>query len=426
VISLDAIVAELRRRKAAAAADWSVIERVTRRGVARSGGSFRRLDDAVRIGLVVHHDVGKGRGTGELVLEGDRGDAPASIIADADARALAMIGPPWTAPAPAAPARVELVDPLLEKITDATATTALSGVPAAVDAEAIVEHVAVRLATGGSGGRNLSVAWAETRVAVRAMVEKSGRTIEIVAEARRLGDLRLGERIRRASTELDELAGAGTPEAGSYSVVLHASAHAHGGYGLWQALVAQADAALVRQGLARYRPGSEIAPRAATADDPLDVISDGTLAFGTRSAPAGDRGEPVRRFVVIERGVARGLSLDQREAALAHREPNGGIRNLVVLPGRTAADELIRVAGAAVIEVKRFAWLDLDPRTGHAVARIAAGVVHDDKGHRPIAGGTLRFDVIAALASARRSRELATEGAIHGPTALRIDGVTIT
>jgi hypothetical protein len=425
VISLETLTAELRKGKRSS--DWSVVERVTRRGTSRPRDGFHRIDDDSWIELVVHRDVGRGRGTGEVELAGDRGDDPASIVAEAEARALAMIGPAWTTPAPAAPARVDLVDDQLVDIVPSTAPTALVGLATGTDAEAVVEHITVRLATGGISGRELAVTWTETRVRVRATIERDGHTVEIAAEARRIADLHLDARLRGAIGELGDRAGAAAPAPGVYTVVLRAAAHAHGGYGLWQALVAQADGALVRQGLSRYRLGSEIAPRASHVDEPLDVTSDGTLPFGIRSAPAGDRGEPVRRFAVVERGIARGLSLDQREGSLAQREPNGGIRNLVIGAGTTPIGELIApAAGATIVDVDRLAWLDLDPRTGTAVARIAAGGIRDAGGRRPIAGGTLRLDAIAAIASARRSRELATEGAVLGPAALRVDGVAIT
>lgn len=428
MIKVDALVSELKKSKHSGSSDWSVIERVIRRGTARPGAGYHRIDDEVRIDLVMHHDVGRGRGTGEVELTGDHDDDPVVLIAEAESRALAMVGPAWTTPPPAAPAKVDLADPALDDITAATAATALGGLPAGTDAEAIVERVAVRIATGGVSGRELAARWTETRVRVRALIERDGRSLELVAEARRIADLGLDVRVGRALAELSDRATATAPAPGTYTVVLRAAAHAHDGYGIWGALVAQADGALVRQGLSRYKLGDEIAPRAALADEPLDVHSDGTVPFGIRSAPAGDRGEPVRRFAVVERGVARGLALDQREAALAHREPNGGIRNLVIGTGATSLADLIAPAGTAtIVDVDRLAWLDLDPRTGLAVARIAAGGLRTvAAGRTPISGGTLRFDAIAAVAAARRSRDQVTEGAVAGPAAIRLDGIQLT
>ena len=426
MMKLDAITDELLARKRS---DFSVIERVVRRGSAMLDG-VRRVDDDRRIRIVVHRDVGRGRGTGVLELTGEHGDDAKAVVDDAEDRALQMIGPAWTTPAAAAPARVEVEDPSLaerELRLEEIAARVVRGLVGAVDAEAGIEQHTVRLSTGSTAGKGLAVKWTESRVTIRAVIEAGGRTGELAAEARRIADLELDDRIRRLIVDLGERATATPPKPGSYAVVLHAAAHAHGGgYGLWHALVGQADAALVRQGLSRYRPGRPIAPRANAVDEPLTVISDGTLPFAVRSTPAGEAGEPVRRWSLVERGVALGLALDLREAALARAEPNGGARNLVVPGGKTPLAELVRPGETPVLEVRRLAWLDLDPRTGLAVARIGAGTLHEAGGPRPIAGGTLRIDVIAALALARRSKETAIEGPVHGPAALRLDGVAIS
>jgi predicted Zn-dependent protease len=426
VIDLDALIAVLRKRKRS---DWSVVSRTVRRATVQTGRGLVRFDDETRIALVVHVDIGRGRGTGEIDVTGDAGDDPTAIVEAAETRALALVGPSWETPAPAAPAKVDLVDPQLEPADASAATAVLDRLPSTADGEVTVEHATVRLTTGGVSGRDLAVSWAETRIGVRAVLESSGRTVELAADARRIEDLRLAERIRLALVDADQAGAAIAPPPGTYAVALHATAHAHGGYGLWGALVVQADAALVRQGLSRYRPGEPIAPRANLVDEPLDVISDGTLRFGLLSAPCGDRGEPVRRFLVVERGIARGTAYDQREAALARREPNGGIRNLVIPGGSTPAADLLRPLSTpdapSLVEVRRFAWLDLDPRTGFAVASIAAGQLHTATGPRPLSSGTLRFDSVAALAAARRSKELLLEGPISGPAILRLDAITV-
>ena len=426
MIDLDGLVRELRRRRRA---DWSIIERDIKRGTARAGGALRRVDELLQIGLVVHRDLGRGRGTAELELAGDRDDDPVEIVELADQRALGVIGRSWATPRPAAPAKVALEDPAIAEATsglDAIAAGLLALLAATpVEGEATVEHTAVRLATGGVDGVAMTATWRETRATVRATLERGGRAVQLAIEARKLDDLAIADRSRAALSELDGGTG-GAPAAGVYPVVFHARAHAHGGgYGLWQPFVFHADAGLVRRGLARYKLGMPVAPGAAAAAEPLDIESDGTLAFGLRSAPLGDRGEPVRRFSIVERGVARGLSLDQREAAIARREPNGGIRNLLIGAGRSGADELLRVTAGPFVEVRRLAWLDVDPHSGLGVAAIAAAVLHDDRGRHAFRGGTIRGDLFRGLATAQRSRELVTEGPVRGPAAIRVEGLEL-
>src|SRR5439155_4262859 len=129
---------------------------------------------------------------------------------------------------------------------------------------------------------------------------------------------------------------------------------------------------------------------------------------GVLSAPLGDEGDAVRRWAMVERGVAAGLGLSPREAALRRRDPNGGVRNLAVELGSWTGE-----ASGKVLEVRRLRELAIDPYTGEASLEIALGVA----GGKPFAGGTLRLDLIAALAHARRSTKPLTRGAYVGPDA---------
>src|SRR5439155_22382561 len=119
-----------------------------------------------------------------------------------------------------------------------------------------------------------------------------------------------------------------------------------------------------RQGLTRYREQMPIVPGADQEREPLTVASDGSLEYGVRSAPIGDEGDAVRRFLLVERGVAAGLGLSPREAALRHRDPNGGVRNIVVTSGTWSGDAA--AGGGRVVEVRRLRHLALDRYTGDA------------------------------------------------------------
>src|SRR5205814_212917 len=182
----------------------------------------------------------------------------------------------------------------------------------------------------------------------------------IMREARRLDELDLDVAIAAAAADLGLLARARAPKPGPCALVLGPDALLHGGLGVWDAFAAQADAVVERQGLTRYREGSPIAPSADRVADPLTIDSDGALDFGTRSAPIGDEGDAVRRFALVDRGIAAGLGLAPREAALRHRDPNGGVRNLVVATGAWAGEP----PAGRVVEIHRLRALAIDPYTG--------------------------------------------------------------
>ena len=78
----------------------------------------------------------------------------------------------------------------------------------------------------------------------------------------------------------------------------------------------------------------------------------------------------MRRWTLVERGVAAGLALSPREAALRGRNPNGGVRNLVVETGAWNGT----ATGDRVVEIRRLRSLSIDPYTGDASLEIALGV----------------------------------------------------
>jgi predicted Zn-dependent protease len=335
---------------------------------------------------------------------------------------------------PAAPAQVATADPALgeHRVDDAAAAiaaaceaaartaapalTRLAGGDVAI-AELAVEVVRERVDVGTSQG--LHVRWDATEARVALLLVSGNRTTWARARARRRADLRLAELLATAAERLGGLAQAGPPPPGAYPVVLRLAALApdDGTLGVWAGFAAQADAALVRHGLSRYRPGHPVADGAAADPEPLTITSDGTLPYGLASAPLGDQGEPVRRFVLVERGVARELAFDQREAGLAGERPNGGVRNLVVAPGATPAAAL--AVGGPVLDVASLAWVELDPRTAQLSAGVEYGTLRDGDRAQPITGAVIRGDAIAALAHGQRSADTAARGAYQGPIAIR-------
>jgi hypothetical protein len=207
--------------------------------------------------------------------------------------------------------------------------------------------------------------------------------------------------------------------AGPCALVLGPDALLHDGLGVWSAFASQADAVVERQGLTRYRERAPIAPGADQVAEPLTITSNGARDFGLLSAPVGDQGDAVRAFALVTRGVAAGLGLTPREGALRGRDPNGGVRNLEVATGSWPGT--IDPGSTRVVEVRRLRSLAIDPYTGDASLEIALAVEHGTGAPRPFAGGSLRIDLIAALARAKRSARTITRGAYAGPDAVWVD-----
>ena len=405
-------------RRAFAIDDWGA--RATAGTVAwhrRDGEGVRTGEQAIgRYRAIVHRDVPAGRGSAVLELDAGASGELAGAVGDAVERALATIGPAWKSPPPAAPARVVVADPsiarpteLAEELARAIAAAAAAAGADLVAAEVEVVRQTITLATS----RGLDAAWPETELTARVELARGGRRAVVTRRARQVADLDLAGAIAAALARADRAAAAGPTPVGRTQVVLDAGAGLHGGLGLLAAFAGQADPALERQGLVAARAGRPIAPGAAAAAEPLDLLSDGTLPFGLASAPIADVGDPVRRFALVERGLVRGLALDAREAALRGAQANGGVRGLVVAPGGATADLLL--AGGPLLQVEALHWLELEPMTGRFRARIALGRVHGAGASRDVRGGLVRGDALAALALARRSREVTATPSYRGP-----------
>ena len=404
--------------------EWVVVERQVR----RMRRTFAPAGIAETVGQTLtaflFRDVETGRGAARVDLTSeDEGTARARLIAAAEQAALA-IGPPWVLPPPAAPARVEVADPdLLGNLAGALGEV-FRPVERAKIAIARGELTAELATHRVASSRQFSSEYRATRLSFDITVAGGrGGGERVRGAVRRLRDLELTVRLSRG-VELADLRSRARPvEPGSYDILLGPEAMAMPRYGCFAPLVAQASGERIRLGLSRYRPGQKVF---AGGGEDFSLVSDGTLAFGIESAPFGALGEPVRRFVLVEDGVAVDRALDLREAALAGVPPNGGVRNLVLSPGGEKAAGLAAAAERPLLAVRELAWLDADPQTGDLTAEVAlAEVTRKGAASVVVSGGLFSGNAYELLARARRSRETGEAGWYRGPQALRIDRVDV-
>src|SRR6185436_2226949 len=116
----------------------------------------------------------------------------------------------------------------------------------------------------------------------------SDRTLTLSREARRTDDFDLDTAIADAASDLLHISTAPRPTPGRCALWLGPEALLHGDashdhhdhdHGLWTIFAQQADSALERQGLTRYRWRSEISPGASQLPEPLSIRSHGALDF---------------------------------------------------------------------------------------------------------------------------------------------------
>jgi hypothetical protein len=440
VITQRDLVQRLARRNLGA---WSVVERIQDTATIDEVRALQRRDRRTRLAIIVHQDVPRGRGSARLDLDSLDGSAD-DLIDQAISLALAAVGPAWSSTPPAAPARVAIVDDeLLKRELDAASRNTLAGLrrPRDVTVLASAQILREKITLIASSGFHFS--WPATSVRADALVTTAAapatgataatitangdrdRSLTLTRQARRTEDLDLDAALDAAATDLLHLVAATPPPTGPCALWLGPEALLHGDdRGLWTVFAHQADSAVERQGLTRYRWRSEIVPGAAQVAEPLSITSNGALDFATCSTPVTDDAVAIRQFPVIERGMAVGLGLTPREAALRNTDPNGGVRNLLVALGTWPAAPS---SSTRTIEVRRLHALSIDPYTGDASLDIALGLEHRPgrAAAIPFTGGTVRLDLIAALARARRSSQPLRRGAYHGPSSILIDDVEL-
>jgi predicted Zn-dependent protease len=432
----------------------------------------RRSIEGRHIDLTVYRDVRRGRGSSRLRVAGSmsRPDM-AQLVDQAAKRAARSLEPAWSLPPPAAPARVDVADAalprdlmsaalaleeqlhdLLGKHDDDRVDLMLRG----LRVDAARDRVTVRTSRGFMHVFDQTMLSMAMVLAARdaGQVEPGMQpgVDSIRVRGRRVADLDLGGAIGRAARHLSDRQRAEPTPPGRYDLVLSDSAltpdavtemsrelHAWhepehqplrgaAEYGWFGPLVAQADARVVREGLARYLPGQPIyRGRPDPSADLLTVASDGALPFGLLSQPVGAQGEPVRRFTLVERGVAAGLALDLREAALRGVMANGGVRNLHVAPGSTPEDALHQPDALPLLHAVAIDWLEIDTRSGELVAALGLGYRQSGAGAKtPVTGGVIRGNVFELWAGARLAANEVTAGWYRGPGAVRFGDVRIS
>ena len=295
----------------------------SRASIARS----RAPSSARACHVTAHVDTPSGRGTARLALDALAGSTDA--IAD---RALELahagIGPAWTSPAPAAPARVDLDDGSLHD----PAVAAKAALPAHPGTTASIRTLREDVSVTTHAGFHYT--WPATLI--RARRARSSRRSLALGDAR-LAYAATASRRSWPSPKPRTISScsprAHEPVAGPCTLVLTADAMLHDGLGVWSAFIPQADASIERQGLTRYREHAPIAAGATTAIEPLTIGATARWRTGCESSPLGDDGEAVRRFRSSSAASRPASALSPREAALRARDPNGGVRNLVVAPG---------------------------------------------------------------------------------------------
>lgn len=420
---------------AAVGIDEYIVSHRRLEGVRRTVGSGTSEEElgGSTLAAQLFADRREGRGQCHVQIRDERPLSPQ--IRDATARALAATGPSWHLRPPSAPARVHVSDSEWQhaprEIVDQALQDFISNLPSGVRALQVQLDFA-REDLGVIASNGFDDHYRRTGLSVRAVLQAgSGQAVPLHMHARQRSDLHWQESIAAAARLSMDYRTATPLTARSCDLVFRSDAYAprdEADFGMWTPLVQQCSAERFRSGIARYTIGQSITPDAARGQ-PLTMHSDGTRDFGLHSAPFGDDGQPVRRFAMVDKGIAAGHAVDHREAALGATTANAGVRGLQIAGGAHSMEELMSPGERPLLVVDRLSTLATEPRGRIAMhidlatwrTQPAGQSVHEER----CVGGVLCGDLYHWLTDAYYSREMHEMLWCRAPKVIRVNGLQV-
>lgn len=333
-----------------------------------------------------------------------------------------------------------VAESLAARLLDAVKAEAAAGISLS-SAEFFLTTGAVEQvnSAGASGG------YAETELYVEMVLSARGRGAAeseryVWLRRRRLADLDLEGWVREEAARARDSVAAWRPRTGTVDLVVETDDVAK----LLEPVLFHASGQAAYLKLARLAPGREV--WASSADggpvgdgsaggdrvdgDPLNLVSDGLLPFGTHTVSFDPQGVAAQRVPVVENNVVKNLLCSKQYADYLEVPPTGAAANIVLAAGKTPFAQLLATArgGRPVLRVVDFSSLEPDPMTGDFVAEIRLGYEENGaggSGARPVKGGSVRGNVFEALAGARYAAETGFFGSYCGPIAVRLPNVVV-
>jgi PmbA protein len=245
----------------------------------------------------------------------------------------------------------------------------------------------------------------------------------IAYRRRRAADLDVPALARRRAGYARDAILAGTPKTGSFPVVVSNEALVEllmsDGY---SPLLLRSSAQIKFQKLTPWEAGESIFPQPGSGDA-FHMYSNALLPFGTRSSEFDGDGLPGQRIAIVQDGVLARFWATNRYAQYLQIPATGDFGNMEIEPGSVPLAQLL--AGGPLYHIVAFSAMGADPITGDFVGEIRLGYEINEGKERPIRGGSISGNLLAALAQAKFSEETSFMGDYLGPRAMRFPEVTV-
>lgn len=263
-----------------------------------------------------------------------------------------------------------------------------------------ITEVQFRNSSGSGGVRRSS----EYAASVESVAEQGGEgeTGYGFGFARRFSDLSADAVAEEAGRKAIRMLGARGLPTGRYAAVLENGAAAD----LLEVLIPSFLASQVAKGksmLAGKKGQAVASPKVGICDDPLDARGSGSQAFD-------GEGTPCRRNDLVEAGVLKGYLADSfwgrklgtgTTASCRRPSPKAppavGISNLLMAPGETPPEELLRQAGSGILLTEFLGIHTADPISGDFAVGAAGIRFHRGEETKPIRGFAVSGNILSLL-----------------------------
>jgi predicted Zn-dependent protease len=386
----------------------------------------RTADETLEVSVFVANGELVGRSTISLV-PGDEGILGRKID---EAVYMAGLGgdAPWKLPGAGSMPKVEVYDPALaDARSRATSREIVEAWRATVAGQRGVRPSSMELFCAENwvtleNSAGLVAHASATRVSMLTLVLADGDHVSerySWEERRRAADLDVHAIVARAAEEARDLTRAVEPPSGQYPVVIDAEEIR----ALLSPIEINSSAAGLYRKSSRFETGKPL-PIEVNGGEPVTVISDATMPFGLGSYVFDESGVAGRRVEIVKDNVFVRPWGTKQYADYLQIESTGNFANLELPAGRTPLAELTAGDGP-VLYVRSFSDLSPDQSRGNFASEIRVGYLYEKGVRKPVKGGTVSGNVFTALGTARASKETVFLGRYLGPTAIRLEGLTV-
>lgn len=414
--------------------DWvatrrSIVE--TQRYLIGDRTEAKRTVDRTTTSVVVFSDHDGQRGSARLSLEGRSAELTGDAIDRTIFAARLQSNPPFSLPAPGQYRTIELIDSELRDH--------------AADVLAELENRLRRALDGESGIRlsaaELYVQFATTDLISSRGVETSQSSTSLFLElillggqakeeaefydsyrARRVADLPIEEIVARQASLARDGAQAKTMPEHDGPIVLTRGCFLP----LYEPFRFATSAEIVYRKMSALEVGKSLFADRPIHGDPLTLISDPTVPFGTESSPFDPQGLALAPVTVVDHGVVKALMADQRYSDYLGVSAVGDWTNTRVPAGSTSVDELLDTSHGPVLEIVQFSWLNPDAIRGRFSTEVRLAYLHEPSGTHPVKGGAFAGSVYDLFTNVRFARQTELKEGYFGPSAVRFDGTHIS